>query len=155
MPTDQLDQLTDEEISARLAGETVKGPRTFRGRKLAAYSAGVRDLVFKVISRKDTSDFHDCALLYILSELFTEQPDQRIAKRQAMIAATDDPDGFRAQISIELMDDLSDAELFEARNLVGEILKPPQLAQVEIVPEAGKKKDPAGAAMPSRRKRTR
>ena len=141
--------LTEEEIQARLAGESVRGPRTFRGAELAPYTKGLRDLVQKVIRPDDSARFHDLALVYLLTAAHGHTAEERVAKRRALLIATDDVAEFRARLSVEFVDDLSDEEFAEVRRLADDILSPVQLAAVSAtLPEAsgGAKKKPAGAA---------
>ena len=133
-------ELTDDEVSRRLAGETVQGPRRFRGRELAPYTKGLRDLAMKVISPDDTGILHDVTVVYLLLEAHSPIPAEKIARRMALIAATDDRANFRARVSVEFLDDLSDAEIAEIRTLVDGILSPVQAAQVQVVAPLGKKK---------------
>ena len=152
MPTAQLPELielSDADVADLLAKESVRGPRTFRGKPLAAYTAGARDLILKVVSLKDSAVFHDCVFVYILHELHAERPEDRFAKRRALIAATDDPDTFRTKVSIEFVDELSDAEIMEVRRVVTDILTPVDLAQVTVAVGVKKAKK-AGGSRPTK-----
>lgn len=133
---------TEEEIQKLLSGEATKGPRTFRGKTLAALSRGLRDLREKVISRDDTGAFHDVALLHILEAAHSDTDAGRLAARRALISATDDVAGFRAVVSLK-MDDLSDDEIAEAGTVTDDILGIIEKAEVQIVE---KKSGPAEAA---------
>lgn len=133
---------TDEEISAMLAGESLKGPRSFRGQTLAPLTRGLRDLRNKVISQSDTVTFHDAVLLHILAEAHADTPDARSRNRRALMVATDDVPGFRARVS-ELLDDFSDEDDNEARRLVGEILGAAEKAEVAVVTMEKKSTVPA------------
>jgi hypothetical protein len=151
MPSEPAHLETDEDIQKLLAGGPVKAPRTFRGRELAKYASGLRDLVMKVVRPQDTGIFHDVVLIYVLSEANGTTPEDRLARRRAMISATDDVETFRAHVSLELLDTLEDEEVLQMRGLVDEILKPAQAAQVSVVTEVGKKNG-AAKAKPSRTK---
>lgn len=125
---------TEEEIQARLAGEHLKGPRSFKGQPLAELTKGLRDLVFKVVLPDDTGNFHDIALLKILAEAHAEKDSIRLEKRRALILATDDIAGFRAAVSLAY-DELSDAEAAEAARVVNDILTPSRVAEVSVLAE--------------------
>ena len=140
-----LSDLSDDEIQSRLAAEGLRGPRTFRGRTLAAYSPGLRDLVLKVVSPQDTAVLHDVTLVYILLEAHGASPEDKLARRRRLLAATDDREGFRLKVNVEWLDGLSDAEIGECKRLVDDILAPVKLAQVAVVAPAGKKKRRAKA----------
>jgi hypothetical protein len=144
----ELGNLTDEEIQKRLAGGPLEAPLTFRGRTLAKYTSGLRDLVMKVVRPQDTAIMHDAVLLHVLAEAHGATDADRLAQRRALLSATDDIDAFRAQISL-ILDDLADDDISAAKQLVDRILKPVQLAQVAVVAAAGKKKS-AGKAKRSR-----
>ena len=144
-------ELTDEEVQKLLAGESARGPRAFKGRELAPLTMGAKDLIYKVVSPGDTMILHDTVLLFILAELHTADPAEKLAKRTVLMAATDDPAQFRARVSIEMLDDLTPEEIAEARRLVNEILSPVNLAQVTIAQTSAVKKK-SGEAKPSRTK---
>lgn len=135
-----LEQLTEDEIQAKLAGTATAGPKKFRGRELANYSSGLRDLVLKIVRYDDTAAFHDMAVIYVLGEAFAVKQEQALARRRALLEAADDVAGFRARISLEWVDTLTDEEMKEARRLVTAILAPVELAQTAIVTAAGAKK---------------
>ena len=146
----ELTELTDEQVGKLLAGEAVRGPRKFRGRELSAYTSGLRDLVMKVVRPDDTGIFHDVALLYVLTEAHGDTPEARLVRRRKLIAASDDVETFRAQVSLEWMDTLSDDEIQEAKRVVTDILAPTQAAAVKVVAEVGKKKPAATKATRNR-----
>ena len=123
--------LTDEEIQARLAGDSVRGPRAFRSRPLAPISRGLRDLRNKIVAADDTAAFHDVALLHLLSEAHSNSESGRLEKRRALIMATDDVATFRATVSL-LMDALSDEEIATARQVTNEILGLVEQAEVTL-----------------------
>lgn len=135
------DELSDEQIQAELAGEAVRVPRSFRGKKLAPLSRGLRDLSYKVLSAADTGVYGDVVLIYLLSEAFGETDELRLSKRAKLIADTDDIVQFRARISL-FMDDLSDDEVKQIRAIADDILGLVEKAQVVI---AEKKSEPAAA----------
>ena len=146
-----LSDLSDEEVQKRLAGEGLRGPRVSRGRELAKYSPGLRDLVMKVVSPQDTAVLHDATLIYILLEAHGTTLEDKLARRGRLLAATDDRDGFRLKVNVEWLDELSDAEIAECKRLVDDILAPVKLGQVAVVAPPGKKKRRAAA----KRSRTR
>ena len=150
MNTPSHPELSDEAVQAMLAKESVRGPRLYRGRPLAPYSAGARDLVLKVVSPTDNASFHDCVVCHVLAELHADEADERLARRRTLIVATDDPDTFRARFSLEVMDELSDADIFEARRLVTEILTPVDQAKVAVAIKPGKKGGASKARNPSK-----
>lgn len=123
---------TEDEIQAQLAGEVLRGPRSFRGQRLAELSRGLRDLRYKIISPDDTGLFHDVALLSLLAQAHGDTDSVRLEKRRLLLAATDDVPAFRANVSVTI-DALTDAEELEARALVDEILGLVSKAQVTLV----------------------
>lgn len=133
-------ELSDAEAQALLAGQAVRGPRSFRGRDLADYTSGLRDLVLKVVRFDDTAVFHDATLLYILAEAHATAPEEKVARRRTLLLAADDVAGFRARLSVEWVDTLSADEIAEARRIASAILDPVDLAQVAIVTPLGAKK---------------
>ena len=135
---------SDADVERILAGEAVQGPRRFRERELAVYSKGLRDLVIKVVSPNDTRVLADVTLIYILLEAHSPIPTEKVARRMALIAATDDRAAFRAKVSVEFLDDLSDEEIAEICAIADSILKPVRAAQVQVVaPLGGRKKKAA------------
>lgn len=136
---------TDEEIQKQLAGEAVRGPRVFRGRELAELTKGLRDLRNKVLAPDDTAAFHDLALLHILAEAHAVTPEARLARRRALLVATDDVPTFRAVISLQL-DELTDEEEAEADRVTNEILGIVEKAEVVL---AEKKSEVEGLVEPS------
>jgi len=137
-------EFSDEDIDRQLAGESVRGPRHWRGRELAPLSRGLRSVRNKVIAPDDTAEFHDVALLHILGEAHAATEELRLQARRALILATDDTTGFRASISL-LLDACSDVEIEEARRLVNEILGLVEKAEVVL---AEKKTDSPVSAVP-------
>ena len=134
MPTaPQQSELTDDEIQQRLSGQSLQTPRFFRGQELAAYTKGARDICLRVILPDDSAAWHDVILVKILTALHAATPQEKLVKRREALVATQDPDTFRARVSIEL-DDFSDEDLAEARRIVDEILTPVSLAQVTAAP---------------------
>jgi hypothetical protein len=127
-----IEEQTEAEIQAMLAKGPTRGPRTFKGRTLAAYSHGLRDLLLKVVRNDDTIYFHDFAMVYILMEAHYENPEDKIPNRKALIAATDDVANFRAMLSAGFIDDLSEEEISELRTLVNDILEEVELSQVTL-----------------------
>ena len=153
MPSDPtFSDSSDEEIQKRLSDEGLRGPRVFRGRELAKYSPGLRDLVLKVVSPQDTAVLHDVTLVYILVEAHGPTPEDKLARRRRLLAATDDREGFRLKVNLDWLDELSDLEIAECKRLVDDILAPVKVGQVAVVPPAGKKK-PAARAKRSRTRR--
>ena len=53
----EVSELSEAELQKKLAAATVAGPKSFRGRKLAPYTDGLRDLILKVVSPQDTGDY--------------------------------------------------------------------------------------------------
>jgi hypothetical protein len=143
-PSAELENLTDEEIQKRLAAGPTEAPLKFRGRELAKYTSGLRDLVMKAVRPQDTAIMHDAVLLHVVAEAQGATDAERLAQRRALLAATDDIEAFRAQVSL-IMDELEDDDIAEARRIVDRILKPVQLAQVTVAAAAGKKKSAAKA----------
>ena len=149
--TDQLAELTEAEIQKQLAGGGVAGPKTFRGRELAPYTSGLRDLILKVVHPQDTLSFHDVTMLYVLAEAHAATAEIRTAKRVELIRASDDVDAFRAKVSVEILDELTPEEIAQARRLVNTIITPAQQAQVAVqAPVGSKKKDAAASGRRSR-----
>lgn len=136
---------SDEDIESQLAGESIRGPRTWRDRQLAPLSRGLRALRNKVIAPEDTGEFHDVALLHILSQAHAVTEAGRFDARRKLIVATDDVTGFRTAVDL-LLDECSDADIEEARALVNEILGLVQKAEVTL---AEKKTAAADHAAPS------
>jgi len=140
-----MQPLSDDDIEGQLAGEAVRGPRAWRGRPLAKLSRGLRALRNKVVAPDDPAEFFDVAMLHILAEAHAETEDGRLKQRRALILGTDDITGFRARITI-LMDDCSDADIEEAKNLTNEILGLVNKAEVVL---AEKKAESSDSAAPS------
>lgn len=136
-------ELSDEDIQKQLAGEVLRGPLNFRGRTLAPLSRGLRDLRNKVIAPDDTGTFHDVAFLHILAEAHAETDVAKREKRRGLILATDDVTGFRATINL-LEDELSDADVAEAKRLVSEILGLVEKAEVVLAEKKTVSEDSAG-----------
>ncbi|HEX8312160.1 MAG TPA: hypothetical protein VF614_12630 [Chthoniobacteraceae bacterium] len=137
-----MNDLSDEEIQRQLSGEATRGPRSFKGRELAPLTRGLRDLRNKALAPDDTAAFHDVALLHILAEAHAITPEQKLAQRRSLIAATDDVATFRATISLQL-DELSDEDLVEAKRVTDDILGIVEKAEVVL---AEKKSDPEALA---------
>ncbi|MEA3211327.1 MAG: hypothetical protein QOE70_4384 [Chthoniobacter sp.] len=135
-------ELSDEDIQRQLAGESLRGPRIWRGRELAPLTRGLRDLRNKVVAPDDTGAFHDTALLHILAEAHHAAVSTRLEKRRALLVATDDVPTFRAAVSL-LMDDLSDEDLAEVRRLTNEILGIVEAAEVSLAEKKTVSPDPA------------
>jgi len=133
-------QLTEEEIQQQLARDYVTGPKYFRGRQLAKLTMGLSDLIFKVVNRADTPEFHDACALYILAEAASGEAR---SAREKLMRDTDNADAFRAEVSIQ-MDDWTMEDAETAREIVHAILTAAENARVEIT----KKKEAAGAAEP-------
>ena len=148
--TDPLAELTEAEIQKQLAGGGVAGPKSFRGRPLAPYTSGLRDLILKIVNPLDTLSFHDVTMLYVLAEAHGATLDERVARRVALIRASDDVDAFRAKVSVEILDELTPVEIAEARRLVNVIITPVQQAQVAVQAPAGSKKKDAAKGKRSR-----
>lgn len=122
-------ELTEEEIQRELSAETVSGPKHFKGNPLARWSLGIRDLIWKCSGPHDTIE-NQCAIgLYILAKSFTDDPKEERAKRLALIKATDDLDGFRADVSLWL-DTWTDEDHRQCIPLIEEIQRPAKLAEV-------------------------
>ncbi len=134
-------QLTEEEIQQQLSRDYVTGPQYFRGRPLAKWTMGLRDLVLKIVKRDDTAEFHDACALYILAE--AAENDK--ATRARLIRETDDVDNFRAAVSISL-DDWTPDDIADARTTVHNILSLAEAARVEVTK---KKLEDAGAQSPT------
>jgi hypothetical protein len=145
------ENLTEAEIQEHLAKESARGPRHFRGKPLAPYTAGIRDLAMKVLNRADTDACHDLTVIKLLTESHGESKDERVAKRQALISSTDNVAAFRAAVSVEFLDELTDAEIREAREIVDSILAPVAAAEVTVSKFGAKKKERAPG--PSRTKK--
>ena len=79
-------------------------------------------------------------MVFILAGLHAVAPEDKLARRQEMIVATDAVDAFRARVSVELYDELTDEEIVEARRVVNDILTPVQQAQTAVVASPAKKK---------------
>lgn len=137
-----FDNLTEEDIQTQLAAGSVRGPLQFRGKLLADYTAGLRDLVLKIVSADDTIYFHDFTLVYVLREAHSESREEKLSKRRTLMSATDDRAGFRAMISADFIDSLTEPEIVELRNLAETILTPVEIAQVSLV--STEKKSEAG-----------
>ena len=135
-------ETSDADIQALLSGEAVAGPRSFRGRRLAKFSRGLRDLRNKVVADDDTALFHDLTLLHILTLAHGETDAERFEKRRILIDAAADVPGFRASVSL-LMDDLEDADLIEARRLVNDILGIIEKAEVSLAEKKWAGEEPA------------
>jgi hypothetical protein len=140
-----MTDLTEEEIQAQLAGESVRGPRSFKGQPLATLTAGLRDLRNKVSDRADPTGFLDLLLIKILVDASATTEEEEFLKRRALIIATDDVAGFRARASI-WNDKLTDDDRAEVRRLADEILGLVEKAEVSI---AEKKSVSPAAAEPS------
>lgn len=139
------DEQSDEDIQQQLAGEAYKGPRKWRGRQLADLTRGLRALRNKVVAPEDTAEFHDVSLLTILTDAFGVVDSDKLNNRRRLIIATDDVAGYRATVSI-LLDELSDAEIAEGRQVTDDILGIVERAEVVI---AQKKTDVPASAEPS------
>lgn len=118
------EESTEEDIQRQLSGGTAPGPRSFRGRPLAEYKPGLQDLVLKVVYPDDTRSFHDIAFLKILADAFVAPDAKPRDVRLALIVATDNVALFRADVNLHF-DELSAADIAEAKRLVTEILPPP------------------------------
>lgn len=125
-----FENLTEEEIQKQLANGPVRGRLQFREKPLADYTAGLRDLMLKVLKAEDTSLFHDIVLIYVLSEAYGVSDEDQMDNRIRLIVATDNSTAFRAAVSITFADKLSDEEIAEIRNLADTILTPVILASV-------------------------
>lgn len=132
---------SDEDIAALLAGESLKGPRAFRGRKLAPITRTLKRLMFKV----GADDF---TALHILAEAHALTEDGQFEKLRALIAATDDSAAFRAAVGMQF-DKLSDAEEEETHRLMSEILGVTAKAEVAIVTAEKKSTVPAAPSLTS------
>jgi hypothetical protein len=136
-----LSEPTEEDVQRQLAGEVVRGPRSFRGKALASLSRGLRDLRNKVVALDDTAPFHDVALLHLLAEAHAEDASKRLEKRRALIAATDDVAWFRAVVSL-IMDELSEEEIAEAKRVTDDILGIVEKAEVSLEEKKSSSVDP-------------
>lgn len=143
------ENLTEEEIQAQLTSGSVRGPLQFRGKTLAAYTSGLRDIVLKVVRMDDTMAFHDFVLVYVLTEAWSANSEDRLSRRIALMLDTDDVVKFRARVSLEFIDELTDDETAEIRTLANAILEPVIMATVHDV-TAQKKSSVESAAKPRR-----
>ena len=148
-------ELTDEEIQRQLAGESVRGPRTFRGQPLAPYSLNARALTVKVLGIDAILEVayvasviqsqpeiaaaaelklveHDFVVLQILADAFCEgTAEAKALTRRNLLFATDDAFGYRTKVS-EIIDTASDADRQQARRLVNDILAAIESSEVEL-----------------------
>lgn len=132
---------SDEDISELLAGESLKGPRTFRGRTLAPITRTLKRLMFKV----GADDF---TAIYILMGAYSTSEEEQFDRLRVMIAATDDTAAFRASVGLEF-DKLNDAEEEETHRLMSEILGVTAKAEVAIVSAEKKSTVPAAPSLTS------
>jgi hypothetical protein len=137
---------SDDSIASHLAAESLRAPRTFRGRPLAPLTFGLRALRAKVFLRDDPDLFHDVILIHLLAEAYAETEAGQLERRRALIAATDDVPTFRGRMSL-LMDELGEEGVAEATRLTEEILGLVKNAEVEIAEK--KSEQPPALAAPS------
>jgi hypothetical protein len=154
MNTDHTAELTDEDIQRELAGDGLRGPRSFRGRHLAELSLGLRDVFYKVVQPDDTSSFFDLILMEVLARAYAETPEERRTLRRKLILDTDDMAGFRADVSL-IFDDLTEAEQTEARRISDEIFGLIEKAKVKVASAEKKSSAPKVKAKPTPTRATR
>lgn len=138
---------TDEEIQAQLAGESLRGPRTFRGRPLAEITRNLRGLAVQACFPEDYGPFQDFILLHILAEAYAEEPSKRLERRCALLLAAGDLPIFRAKIALA-MDECTEEEEKEASRLAGEILGLVKKAEAAIIEKKSSEAEPSPEAMP-------
>lgn len=136
---------TDEDVQKVLAGESVRGLRSFGGKPLADLTSGLRDLWLKVLMPDDSDRFAHYSLIHILLAAQSDGPDDKRAKRRQLMAETDDRLGYRTMINLAI-DDLSDDQHREARDVFNDLFGIIEKAEAVI---AEKKSSGSADAAPS------
>ncbi len=144
------EELTDDEIQQQLSGNGTNGELHFKGKPLSRLTLGLRDLIFKVVEQDDTADFLHATTLYILAGAHGEDDKVRLIKRRALIAATDDRLGYRAEVSM-FLDTVTEEERPVMKELWDSTFGIVQKAEVTIAPGQKKTDTDQEAASPTER----
>lgn len=137
-----ISALTADNVGDLLAAESVRGPRSFRGRPLADSTRGLRIMRQQVIRQGDPTPLYDAAYLHLLSQAYGATEEEKRSARIELQAQVDNPAAFRGMISLQI-DTFSDADHAEAERLVNELLDLEKAAEAKPLPDP--KKNAAGA----------
>jgi hypothetical protein len=166
-------ELSDEEIEHQLAGQSLQGPRRFRGRYLAKHGLNTAGLIAKVLGFSGALEVadvlaqmaeypelralleprlieHDFIFLGILADAFceSEKPEAKAATYRGLLIATDDPSGYRVRVAMGIAT-ATEADRTEARRLVSEILEEVEASRVKPVEKKSAGDGPAETILSS------